>query len=139
MNKVIVYIFVSEIKTVMIDNESEYNRIMNIFYKDEKKYKLIGEINLENDNCHQTMIITFDKILKDYYKAPFIVNCGYLTNASDESIEAKIELRNTMFTKAYTLTLENSFYELMESFFNDCGFEITDYNNTMNVFWFKKI
>jgi hypothetical protein len=139
MKKVIIYIFVSEVKTVTVDDKTEYDRIMNIFYNDEKKYKLIGEINLENNNCHQTMIITFNKILKDYYKTPFIVTCCCFTNADDESIEAKIELRDTMFVYAHTLTLENIFYEMMESFFKDCGFEITDYNNNKNVFWFKSI
>ena len=139
MKKAIVYIFVSEIKTVIVDNEAEYNRIMNIFYKDEKKYKLIGEINLENKNCHKTVINVFNKILNDYYKTSFCITCNYLADVEDGAIEAKIELRNTMFMNAYTISLETNFYKIMESFFKDCGFEITDYNNTMNVFWFKRI
>ena len=58
MKKVIVYIFVSEIKTVAIYDKNVYDHTMNIFYNDEKKitqgYTEIGNGNIWWDGVLET-------------------------------------------------------------------------------------
>lgn len=135
MNTVIVYCWnpTSEIRTYKVTDEKEFYRVKELTREDEN-YGYIGEIDLHYEYSKFTVIRIFNHILETIM-CPFVL---MFSGTSCNRYEIHIELRSSIFVDSYILNLNDRFYKMMESFFEDCEFKITDYNNTRNVFWFTK-